>query len=835
MPFLYDILTSKTGKHSVSIPGYLTDNLKFEIRDYQKEAFLRYFYHESEFSKKPVHLLYNMATGSGKTLVMAGLILHLYNKGYRNFLFFVHSNNIIEKTKNNFLNPHATKYLFVPKIFIDGREIQVKEVQNFDEADAGNINIKFTTIQQLHNDLNSAKENNISYRDFEDKEIVMIADEAHHLSSTTKNKKDTTESWENTVMNILRQNSNNILLEFTATLDFNHPEIVKKYRNKIIYKYDLSEFRKDGYSKEINLFRSLYDEPERIIQALLLNLYRQELANSHGINLKPVILFKAKRTIKESEQNKENFHLLIDKLSPGDIEKIKKTSTSDIIQKAFNFFEKSNLSLPEIVTRIKINFKEANCISANNDKETERNQILLNTLEDINNPVRAIFAVEKLNEGWDVLNLFDIVRLYGGRDGKNGKPGKTTISEAQLIGRGARYFPFKLDNNHKIYRRKFDHQPDNDLKILEELYYHTREDNRYISELKTALIQTGIYQDDNKYKTKTLVLKPGFKNTTFYQNAQVVFNKKLKKDRSTIQSLSDVNILPANFTYVLSSGSTKMESAFGSLSQKEKHPKTYSKTLKLISIPPHIVRFALSKFPFFRFDNLQKYFPHLKSLTEFIQSDKYLAEIKIHFIKTGNQPENISNATYLKALTSLLENLEKSIQQNLTEYENSGWIFDDFKNIFKDRKIRIKAGNTSNDKFPVKDKPWYVYQEHYGNKDEIKFLQIFAEEFEKYKDKHNDIYLVKNENQLKIYNSRGKNYMPDYLLLSAPKSGNDFYVQAFIKISRNLSEHQQWHHEMISFINNNPMSVNIKPYKIEAFSFHNNNEELKQFLSRIFK
>ena len=28
------------------------------------------------------------------------------------------------------------------------------------------------------------------------------------------------------------------------------------------------------------------------------------------------------------------------------------------------------------------------------------------------NGIRAIFAVDMLNEGWDVLNLYDIVRLY---------------------------------------------------------------------------------------------------------------------------------------------------------------------------------------------------------------------------------------------------------------------------------------------------------------------------------------------------------------------------------------------------------------------------------------
>ena len=90
----------------------------------------------------------------------------------------------------------------------------------------------------------------------------------------------------------------------------------------------------------------------------------------------------------------------------------------------------------------KINLKFSFC--ANNDSEAEHNQILLNTLEDDNNPIRAVFAVQKLNEGWDVLNLFDIVRLYEGRDSNNGNPGKTTLSEAQLIGRGARIIPLLL-------------------------------------------------------------------------------------------------------------------------------------------------------------------------------------------------------------------------------------------------------------------------------------------------------------------------------------------------------------------------------------------------------
>ena len=73
-----------------------------------------------------------MATGSGKTLIMEGLILYLYKQGYRNFLFFVNSTNIIEKTKDNFLNNQSNKYLFNQKIQFQNKEISINTVENFD-------------------------------------------------------------------------------------------------------------------------------------------------------------------------------------------------------------------------------------------------------------------------------------------------------------------------------------------------------------------------------------------------------------------------------------------------------------------------------------------------------------------------------------------------------------------------------------------------------------------------------------------------------------------------------------------------------------------------------
>ena len=172
------------------------------------------------------------------------------------FIYFVNSVNVIAKTKDNFLNQLSEKYLFAPKIKFKDKEVYVKEVQNFETSNQDDINIIFTTIQELHIRLNTPKENSLTYEDFKDKKIVLLSDEAHHLQTLTKGNKEESElerSWEFTVKQILNSNIDNILLEFTATIDLNVNDIRQKYEDKIIYQYNLKQFRIDKYSKEIEL------------------------------------------------------------------------------------------------------------------------------------------------------------------------------------------------------------------------------------------------------------------------------------------------------------------------------------------------------------------------------------------------------------------------------------------------------------------------------------------------------------------------------------------------------------------------------------------------------
>ena len=202
MAKLQDTLQTEFGKRficNVQLPDYFETclNSSKHLRPYQTECFqyfLTYMNPENIFdgkAKRP-HLLFHMATGSGKTLQMAGAMLYLFEQGYRNFLFFVDSTNIVEKTKDNFLNVGSIKYMFAPFISINGQHVEIREVQNFQGTSNDCINICITTIQGLHSDLNTKKENALTYEDFSNQPIVLIADEAHHLNAATKKEKDLT-------------------------------------------------------------------------------------------------------------------------------------------------------------------------------------------------------------------------------------------------------------------------------------------------------------------------------------------------------------------------------------------------------------------------------------------------------------------------------------------------------------------------------------------------------------------------------------------------------------------------------------------------------------------
>lgn len=844
-----------------SCPDYIASNLRKELplRDYQSNAIRNFisFYEDPSLKNSPTHVLFQMATGSGKTLLMAGLILYLYKQGYRNFLFFVNTNNIIYKTKDNFLNQFSSKFLFAENIHIDGKNVDINEVNNFQDTDPDAINICFATIHKLHGDLINVKENCMSFDDFSEDPVVLISDEAHHLNADTKSSKavkDDNASWEITVENILSSNNQNILLEFTATAGLSNKAVKNKYVSKLIYDYELKQFYKDGYSKEIKSLRSDLDLKDRIIQAVLLSQYRLKLFSKHGLNVKPVILFKSANSTKSNENSYELFQKVISNLTVDKLEVVL-NSKNDIFKRIREFLTNQEISHESLVQEIKFDFSDEHCLIVDEKNLNEKSQLLLNSLEDDSNRIRAIFEIKMLDEGWDVLNLFDIVRMYDTRQAghtKNGKReiSKTTISEAQLIGRGARYCPFKINEDDELFKRKYDSDEDNELRICETLLYHCFDEERYISELKEALRHEGLDLDKDVIRC-SYKLKDDFKNTDLFNSGLVFLNERVKKESKDLLSLDD-KLISKIYSYTEQSGASELEDLFGSdenkssvLKDKVYHFKIKEKAKDNYSV----VHKALRQFREFNFDNLKKHFKDLKSMSDFIFKEEYLGNIEIQIHYFG---KDVSQSTILKALVRNFAEIAKKIGFNESIYEGSiKFKPKKFRNVFTDKTISVAKASVStggkgisqknslNYPLDLSSEDWYVYNDNYGTDEEKALVKQFKTYLDDLRKVYSKLYLVRNEQQLSIYSFKdGNRFEPDFVLFLQKVDGKDFeQMQIFIEPKgENLLKQDKWKEDFLLEIkektNEEPslLSENSN-YKIWGFHFTNFNGKQENRIS----
>ena len=838
---LYDTIGGKAYKLKIPFPEtppYINENLKFPFFDWQKEAFENFLTFQAiqqrETTKEPTHLMFNMATGTGKTLLMASLILYYYKQGYRHFIFFVNQNNIIDKTENNFIDNTHTKYLFTEKIVIDETIIPVRKVEVFSDAPQG-IEIKFTTIQKLYNDIHVERENQTTLDDLHSKDIVMLADEAHHLNANTKRKKGEQDSvllhtemtgktkaddiekrgWEHTVIELILKKNNkhpnnkNTLLEFTATIPDNE-QVADKYSDKTIYKFGLKEFLSAGYTKEINLISSNLEKKERVIQALLFHWYRHKIALKHRVpNFKPVMLFRSK-TIAESKVDHEEFlewtrnltskdFTFLDTISQSikesqDIYEQGKSRTEQVLQ----FIVNEGISYTEIANFIKTNFSEKNVIITNSQKNTKKTEEttedqekLLNSLEDKNNHIRAIFTVDRLTEGWDVLNLFDIVRLYQGQNagGSDKKTPEATTKEKQLIGRGVRYYPFTYKDNIPN-KRKFDDNLTHELRVLEELYYYTYdEDSRYISHLKTELRKDG-YIRDGKI-VKTFKLKQEFTDTNFYKQTKIWYNEQIENPQRRKKTLQDLEVnfsTPYRLTGLeLSEQGSIFDNSRGDekLTIKENTSRTIEKKFK--EIERHIFHKAINTKAksnnLFQFKELQKELD-IESIED-LQLDAFLGNFNIKIIMSStNTYDDISAKDKLNITIKFLDDVFTSLKDTIAPKIGGEFKAGDFNTFFAEPKMKAIQEDPDSDRISqdLEDENWYVLDSFYGTSEEKGLIELIKDTMDNLEQKHSEIYLLRNEEVYKIFDyEKGRGFQPDFILFLKTKGKAKLCYQIFIE------------------------------------------------------
>ena len=868
MPFQllqdFERVKNATNQLENDLPNYITNNLNpnFEIRDYQKEAFNRFDFYLNTYKKrvKPTWLLFQMATGSGKTIIMAGCMLQLYKQGYRNFIFFVDSTNIIEKTKDNFLNAASSKYLFNQQIQFDASPIILKQVENFANADEDCINIHFTTIQGLHSRLNNPKENALTFEDFDDKNIVLLSDEAHHMNVDTlaNNKKqlkikefEEYDSWEGTALRILRSCKGNVLLEFTATAELHQEAIAQKYDDKLIYDYSLKKFYLAKYSKEVNVLQASLSRVERALQAIILSQYRLLVFAQHNILIKPVVMFKSNcvNIPKQRDENKivssefkAEFLYKIETLKPADIEKIRDNAPEKgIIKTAFEFFKTNGTAIENLIIQLKDAFVEDKTISIDSTTDKGETQIIINILEEPNNAIRAVFAVDALNEGWDVLNLFDIVRLYNTRDAKNGVPGKTTMSEAQLIGRGARYCPFQLNETQPKYQRKYDEDLNNPLRICEELFYHSESNSRYIDELNKALDKIGI--KPITITKRQHFLKEEFKETSFYKSGIIYINQQNKYRNEDVTQFPEY-LQNKTYSYKVKTG----KSSEGILIKDEEVNITreaeipYLVNVKALGFS--VIKKAMQKLPFYTFSNLTKYYPNTNSIDEFITSNSYLGSQNVEISGRTTEVKELTQEEKLNCALHILKILQPDIERGNIDFKGST-VFtpNSIQKIFEDREMNftLSADGDAETGYPMSrpkiekhyldlsQENWYAYQENYGTSEEKKLVIFIKGAIAKLKKRYEDVYLLRNEKSFQLYRfSDGKAFEPDFVLFFKEKISNETVIyQLFIEPKgEGYMEGDLWKEDFLKEIENKFVIHQNTNYKLVGLPFYNSKTEI---------
>ena len=781
------------------IPEYITKNLRHTLRPYQEEAIGRYLYYKNHDSTYPEQVLFNMATGSGKTLLMAAIILEKYYQGERNFIFFVNNENILTKTRSNFITSSDNKYLFAEKIMMNHQVVNIREVEDFSDAHEDSINIVFTTIQKLHQDLNTPRENRLSYEQFEDISVVLLADEAHHFNAgLNKEIDDENLSWTTTIANIQQKAKKSSIFEFTATIDLSDKDIATKYEKSLIFKYDLKEFRLDKYSKDVLFHLVDGDLKIRMLNAILISQYRKRIALKNGVNLKPLVMFKSEK-ITANKDNLKLFNELLEELTPEMIQQQKsmiKLNTAkriNILQKALEYFEYSDISLNDLIEELREDFRLERLMLIDGINKTKDNLILINTLEHPSNEIRAIFAVDMLNEGWDVLNLFDIVRLYD----KSNKT--TTNTEKQLIGRGARYYPFTLKNQQEDkYIRKFDDNENTELRVIEQLHYHAANNPKYISEIKMVLRTSGILDEENTVE-RELKLKDSFKNSRTYTNGVVWMNERLSYLEALEvrqESLFDTKFIPESIEVKLPTSSIRGFSVFEDEELTALEGDLRNVTFKYGKvIATNITRHAINQNKNYTFDKLQKAIIGLPSISVFMDD---LKDIEVTVIGniidekslTPDQKLFIAQTLLTKMESSLIPMEEKFIGSDIFKAYPIHKVFED--NII--RKYNIQEN--SNSEFGISQKnagstqyfenidelTWYAYDDNFGTSEEKLLVRSIKNLMTTLEKQWSDIYLLRNEKGVRIFNfSDGQAFEPDFLLFANDKKTGNISWQIFIE------------------------------------------------------
>ena len=105
---------------------------------------------------------------------------------------------------------------------------------------------------------------------------------------------------------------------------------------------------------------------------------------------------------------------------------------------------------------------------------------------------------------------------------------------------------------------------------------------------------------------------------------------------------------------------------------------------------------------------------------------------------------------------------------------------------------------------------------------------MFSRRFEHLEKKFENIYLIRNERELKIYDELGRAFEPDFLLFCKEKNGDEHTFQVFIEPKgAHLIANDKWKEEFLQKMRDErkTLQINMDKYLITGVPFYNYSNE----------
>lgn len=371
----------------------------------------------------------------------------------------------------------------------------------------------------------------------------------------------------------------------------------------------------------------------------------------------------------------------------------------------------------------------------------------------------------------------------------------------------------------KTGERKFDNDTTNRLRALETLHYHSVSNPKYLTELKQAMVQTGIVAEH--VKTIELKFKDSFKKTALYNDGYVFANElEPYMLNEEITSIGDA-ILNKEYKVRIKSGDMSTSLVFESATSANTTSIPY-RAFKFVDLGIHVIRAAINRFEAFKFSNLKDTYPNLESIKQFIESSSYLAGVNILVYARRDVLDNLTQKEKMYCAIEVLRQIEPLLSKGGIGYKGTKQFLPrPIKDVFRERTQKFSLDGSADKEYgksmmetenmylrmDLSKAEWHAYEDCFGTSEEKYLIRYIESIYPKLAEKYQDIYLLRNEKDLKIYSFTSEDaYQPDYVLfLQKYKEGDKAdCIQIFIEPKgEHLRSTDKWKEDAMKLIRDN--------------------------------